>query len=153
MLVNLLGSVALLLWGMRMVEVGVNQAFGADLRRMIGRSTRNPLLALLVGLGVTGLLQSSTATALMTVSFVRHGLVATAPALAVVESPTRMSLPVALVRMMPVPAAFRLAMTPVLDDFSLMAETALDRPSAPVVAEMAKETVSSVELSERRTSE
>lgn len=83
MLFNLLGGVALLLWGMRMVEVGVTQALGADLRRLVGKATRNPVLALGVGLGVTGLLQSSTATALITVSFVRHGLLETAPALAV----------------------------------------------------------------------
>jgi phosphate:Na+ symporter len=83
LLLNLLGGVALLLWGMRMVENGVNQAFGADLRRMIGLSMRNPVLAMLVGLGATGLLQSSTATALITASFARQGLVETAPALAV----------------------------------------------------------------------
>jgi len=83
LLLNLLGGVALLLWGMRMVELGVNQAFGADLRRMIGLSMRHPVLAMLVGLGVTGMLQSSTATAMITASFARQGLVETAPALAV----------------------------------------------------------------------
>ena len=83
LLLNLLGGVALLLWGMRMVEIGTNQAFGADLRRMVGQGMRNPLRALLVGLGVTGLLQSSTATAMITASFARQGLVETAPALAV----------------------------------------------------------------------
>jgi phosphate:Na+ symporter len=68
---------------MRMVEVGVNQAFGAGLRRWVGLSMRHPALAMGVGLGVTGLLQSSTATAMITASFVRQGLVETAPALAV----------------------------------------------------------------------
>jgi phosphate:Na+ symporter len=82
-LLNLLGGVALLLWGMRMVEMGINQAFGANLRRLIGLSLRNPVLGMLVGLGVTGMLQSSTATAMITVSFARQGLVETAPALAV----------------------------------------------------------------------
>jgi len=83
LLLNLLGGVALLLWGMRMVEIGVNQAFGADLRRLIGHSMGHPVLAMLVGLGATGLLQSSTATAMITASFARQGLVETAPALAV----------------------------------------------------------------------
>ncbi len=50
---------------------------------MIGQSMRHPLLAWSTGLAVTGLLQSSTATALITVSFAREGLVQTAPALAV----------------------------------------------------------------------
>ncbi len=83
LLLNLLGGVALLLWGMHMVEVGTSQAFGADLRRMVGQGMRNPLRAMLVGLGVTSLLQSSTATAMITASFARQGLVETAPALAV----------------------------------------------------------------------
>ncbi|HUJ76446.1 MAG TPA: Na/Pi cotransporter family protein, partial [bacterium] len=79
----MLGGVALLVWGMRMVQVGLNQAFGADLRRMIGISLRNRWLAWLTGLGVTAVLQSSTASAMLTVSFAREGLVDTAPGLAV----------------------------------------------------------------------
>ena len=82
-LLSLLGGVALLLWGMRMVETGVTQAFGANLRRLIGAGMRHPLLSMLMGLGVTGLLQSSTATAMITASFARQRLVETAPALAV----------------------------------------------------------------------
>jgi len=75
--------VALLLWGLSLVQSGISYAFGAELRRLIGQGMRHPLLAWLTGLGVTGLLQSSTATALITVSFAREGLMQTAPALAV----------------------------------------------------------------------
>ena len=59
------------------------RAFGGDLRRVIGQALRHRLAAFAVGLGVTGVLQSSTATALMTASFAERGLMATAPALAV----------------------------------------------------------------------
>jgi phosphate:Na+ symporter len=68
---------------MRMLRTGVTRAFGADLRHAIGKSVSNRFSALLVGLGVTAILQSSTATAMMVASFASRGLIATAPALAV----------------------------------------------------------------------
>ena len=82
-LLHLLGGVALLLWGLRMVRTGVMRAFGGDLRRAIGIGLRNRFSSFLIGLGVTGAVQSSTATALMTASFAERGLMTTAPALAV----------------------------------------------------------------------
>jgi phosphate:Na+ symporter len=82
-LLHLLGGVALLLWGLRMVRTGIMRAFGGDLRRAIGLGLRNRISSFFVGLGVTAAVQSSTATALMTASFAERGLVATAPALAV----------------------------------------------------------------------
>ncbi len=66
-----------------MVRTGVMRAYGADLRRVIGRGLRNRLSAFAAGLGVTAVLQSSTATALMTASFAERGLLATGAALAV----------------------------------------------------------------------
>jgi phosphate:Na+ symporter len=82
-LIHLLGGVALLLWGLRMVRTGMMRAFGGDLRRAIGLGLRNRFTSFLVGIGVTGAVQSSTATALMTASFAERGLMSTAPALAV----------------------------------------------------------------------
>jgi phosphate:Na+ symporter len=82
-LIELLGAVALLLWGMRMVRTGVQRAFGAELRHLLRVSLSNRFAALLAGIGVTGILQSSTATALVVASFAGRGLVETAPALAV----------------------------------------------------------------------
>jgi phosphate:Na+ symporter len=82
-LIELLGAVALLLWGMRMVRTGVQRAFGAELRHLLRVSLSNRFAALLAGFGVTGILQSSTATALVVASFAGRGLVETAPALAV----------------------------------------------------------------------
>src|SRR3546814_19144409 len=61
-LVNLLGAVALLLWGMRMVRTGVTRAYGSSLRHVVGRHLDNRFKAFLAVLGVTALLQSSTAT-------------------------------------------------------------------------------------------
>jgi phosphate:Na+ symporter len=82
-LLDLMGGVALLLWGMHMVHSGIIRAFGADLRRFLGVALRNRFGAFAMGLGVTALLQSSTATALLVTSFTAGGMVALAPALAV----------------------------------------------------------------------
>src|SRR5438552_7409352 len=82
-LINLAGAVALLLWGVHMVQSGVQRAFGPHLRRFLGRTLRGRMPAFLAGLGVTAVLQSSTATGLMAASFAAGGLVDLVPALAV----------------------------------------------------------------------
>jgi phosphate:Na+ symporter len=82
-ILDMLGGVALLLWGLRMVRSGIMRAFGAELRRLLSRALSNRFLALLAGIGVTELLQSSTATGLMMTSFAARGLVDLVPALAV----------------------------------------------------------------------
>ncbi|WP_158925550.1 Na/Pi cotransporter family protein [Acidisphaera sp. S103] len=82
-LVNLAGSVALLLWGVHMVQTGVQRALGARLRGLLGIALRNRMQAFLAGIGVTALLQSSTATGLMVTGFAAGGLVDLVPALAV----------------------------------------------------------------------
>src|SRR5690242_7710688 len=78
-----MGGVALLLWGLHMVRSGIMRAFGPGLRRFLGTALRNRALALLAGIGVTALLQSSTATGLLMTSFAARGLVELVPALAV----------------------------------------------------------------------
>ena len=82
-LLDLGGGVALLLWGLHMVHSGIVRAFGSDLRRLLGGALRNRALAFCAGLLVTALLQSSTATGLMTASFVTGGTVDLVPALAI----------------------------------------------------------------------
>lgn len=82
-LLDLAGTVALLLWGVRMVQTGVQRAYGPDLRRLLGGALRDRGRAFLAGLGVTAVLQSSTATALMAAGFASAGLVGLVPALAV----------------------------------------------------------------------
>lgn len=82
-LIDLAGSIALLLWGTHMVQTGVQRAFGSRLRSFLGSALRNRFRAFLAGVGVTAVLQSSTATGLMTAGFAAGGLVALVPALAV----------------------------------------------------------------------
>src|SRR5579872_3856387 len=82
-LIDLAGAVALLLWGMHMVQSGIQRAFGPDLRRLLAAAFGNRLKAFAAGLGVTAVLQSSTATGLMVAGFAGAGLVDLVPALAV----------------------------------------------------------------------
>lgn len=82
-LLNLMGGVALLLWGLYMVQSGIIRAYGADIRKLLGRVLKNRIAAFFAGLGVTALLQSSTATAMMLSSFSASGILALAPAMAV----------------------------------------------------------------------
>jgi phosphate:Na+ symporter len=82
-LLDLAGSVALLLWGLHMVQTGIQRGFGPDLRRVLGTALGNRLAAFAAGVGVTAILQSSTATGLMVAGFAAGGAVALVPALAV----------------------------------------------------------------------
>jgi phosphate:Na+ symporter len=82
-LLDLMGGVALLLWGLHMVLSGVLRAFGPDLRRLLGKTLGNRFTAFCAGLGLTALLQSSTATGLMTASLAADGVVSLVPALAI----------------------------------------------------------------------
>jgi len=80
---DLIGGVALLLWGLHMVHSGLVRAFGADLRRVLAIALKNRIAAFLAGLGVTAVMQSSTATAIMTASFTASGTIPLASALAI----------------------------------------------------------------------
>src|SRR6201990_527186 len=82
-LLNLLAGVSLLVWGTHIVRTGILRLYGGDLRRILRRSVASRWRAFVAGLGVTALIQSSNATALMIASFAGQGLIATAPALAV----------------------------------------------------------------------
>ena len=82
-LIDLAGAVALLMWGVHMVQTGINRAFGPQLRRALSYALGNRFKAFGAGLGVTAILQSSTATGLMVTSFAAGGLVDLVPALAV----------------------------------------------------------------------
>ena len=82
-LLNLLASVALLVWGTHIVRTGILRVYGASLRRVLSKSVSSRGSAFIAGLGVTSLVQSSSATALITSSFVSQNLIALAPALAI----------------------------------------------------------------------
>jgi phosphate:Na+ symporter len=81
--VDLGGAIALLIWGVHMVQTGITRAFGPQLRRMLSYALGTRFKAFLAGLGVTSILQSSTATGLMVTAFAAGGLVDLVPALAV----------------------------------------------------------------------
>jgi phosphate:Na+ symporter len=83
LLIELAGHVGLLLWGTHMVGTGVQRGFGTALRRWLGRHLTSRWQAFLAGLGVTTLLQSSTATGLLATSFTAAGVIDLAPALTV----------------------------------------------------------------------
>jgi phosphate:Na+ symporter len=82
-LLDLMGGVALLLWGLHMVLTGVLRAFGPHLRLFLGKALGNRFSAFGAGLGLTAILQSSTATGLMTTSLAADGVVSLVPALAI----------------------------------------------------------------------
>jgi phosphate:Na+ symporter len=75
--------VSLLVWGTHIVRTAILRMYGGNLRRVLRRSVSKRSSAFFAGLGVTGLIQSSTATALIVASFAGQGLIGTAPALAV----------------------------------------------------------------------
>lgn len=76
------GYIALLLWGVHMVQSGVQRAFGAALGVWMGRALGTRVRAFFTGLAITSAIQSSTATGLMITSFAAGGLVALGPGLA-----------------------------------------------------------------------
>jgi phosphate:Na+ symporter len=78
-LLDLMGGVSLLLWGLHMVQSGIMRAFGPDLRRLLIKALPNRFAAFGTWLGLTALLQSSTATGLMTASFTAEGVVGLVP--------------------------------------------------------------------------
>ncbi|MBS0321105.1 MAG: Na/Pi cotransporter family protein [Proteobacteria bacterium] len=82
-LLHLLAGVALLVWGTHIVRTAILRLYGGDLRRVLRHSVQRRVTAFFAGLGVTALIQSSTATALIVAAFAGQGLIATAPALAV----------------------------------------------------------------------
>ncbi len=82
-LLNLLAAISLLVWGTHIVRTGMLRVFGENLRSVLARSFSNRASSMLAGLGVTGLVQSATATCLIVASFVGKGLVTTSAALAV----------------------------------------------------------------------
>src|SRR6218665_3491046 len=82
-LLNLLAAIALLVWGTNIVRTGVLRVFGAKLRELIAISVSRRVYALLSGMGVTALVQSSTATCLIVASFAGQGLISNAAAFTV----------------------------------------------------------------------
>ena len=80
----LIGSVALLMYGMKVMSEGLQKMAGSRLRNILGTMTTNRFTGLLTGAFITTAIQSSTATTVMTVSFVSAGLLTLSQAISVV---------------------------------------------------------------------
>lgn len=83
-LLILAGSVALLMYGMKVMSEGLQKMAGSKLRQVLGKMTTNRFTGLLTGAFITTAIQSSTATTVMTVSFVSAGLLTLAQAISVI---------------------------------------------------------------------
>ena len=73
-LLILIGSLGFFIYGMKLMSEGLQQAAGAKLRSMLGSITSNRFKGVLTGFGITSIVQSSSVTTVMTVSFVNAGL-------------------------------------------------------------------------------
>lgn len=83
-LLHLLSAVAMLVWGTHIVRNGIMRVYGARLRQVLSGSVAKKPLAFMAGIGVTALVQSSNATAMLITSFVSQKLVALTPALVII---------------------------------------------------------------------
>ena len=81
---KLLGSLALLMFGMKTMSEALQKMAGPQLRHVLGAMTTNRITGMLTGMLVTASVQSSTATTVMTVSFVNAGLLTLAQAISVI---------------------------------------------------------------------
>lgn len=73
-LISLLGGLSLFLYGMQMMSNGLEAAAGNKMKRILERLTANRILGVLVGAGITAVIQSSSATTVMVVGFVNSGM-------------------------------------------------------------------------------
>ncbi len=81
---KILGALGLLIFGMKMMSESLQKMAGAQLRHILGRMTTNRWTGMLTGMGITAAVQSSSATTVMTVSFVNAGLLTLAQAISVI---------------------------------------------------------------------
>ena len=81
---TLLGALGMFLYGMNLMSSGLQKASGDKLRSFLSAMTSNPFKGVLTGLGITSVIQSSSATTVMVVSFVNAGLLTLAQAIGVI---------------------------------------------------------------------
>ena len=85
---TLLGALGMFLYGMNLMSSGLQKAAGDRLRGLLSAMTSNPFKGVLTGLGITSVIQSSSATTVMVVSFVNAGLLTLAQAISVIMGAT-----------------------------------------------------------------
>ncbi len=83
-IIILIGSVAMLMYGMKVMSEGLQKMAGSKLSNVLGTMTTNRFMGVLTGAGITAAVQSSTATTVMTVSFVSAGILSLAQAISVI---------------------------------------------------------------------
>lgn len=83
-IITLIGSVAMLMYGMKVMSEGVQKMAGSRLSNFLGTMTTNRFTGVLTGAFITAAVQSSTATTVMTVSFVSAGILSLAQAISVI---------------------------------------------------------------------
>lgn len=83
-ILTLLGALGMFLYGMNLMSSGLQKAAGNRLRNFLSAMTSNPFKGVLTGLGITSVIQSSSATTVMVVSFVNAGLLTLAQAISVI---------------------------------------------------------------------
>ena len=83
-ILTLIGSVGMFLYGMKLMSEGLQKAAGDKLRHILAMMTNNRLLGALTGIFITALIQSSSATTVMIVSFVNAGLLSLGQSMAVI---------------------------------------------------------------------
>jgi phosphate:Na+ symporter len=81
---GLLGSLGIFIYGMKVMSEGIQKVAGSKMRQILGAMTSNRFKGLLTGLFITGLLQSSSATTVMVVSFVNAGLLSLTESIGVI---------------------------------------------------------------------
>lgn len=81
---SLLGGVGLFLFGMTMMSSGLKNACGENLQQILEKATKNKYIAILIGIGVTMLIQSSSATDVMVIGFVNSGMMTLSQAVGVI---------------------------------------------------------------------
>lgn len=83
-ILTLIGALGMFLYGINMMSSGLQKAAGDGLRRFVASMTSNPLKGVTTGLGVTAVIQSSSATTVMVVSFVNAGILTLTQAIGVI---------------------------------------------------------------------
>ena len=83
-ILQLLGSLGFLLYGMKLMSDGIQKSAGKSLHKVLGLMTSNRFFAVLTGMFVTMIIQSSGATTVMVVSFVNAGLMTLAQSVGVI---------------------------------------------------------------------
>lgn len=84
MLIGLFGGLGLFIYGMKQMSEGLQKVSGKRLRHLLSSLTDRPIKGILIGTGVTAIIQSSSATTVMVIGFVNAGLLTLAQSIGVI---------------------------------------------------------------------